>query len=60
MSALAVGFVALVAWDRIYEDQHWASDVTATIALSSAVSGATIQWLESHWTHSPNSGESTR
>jgi len=43
--------VALVAWDRVYEDQHWASDVTATIALSSAVSRVTVRWLESHWRH---------
>jgi len=49
ISALCGGLVALVAWDRVYEDQHWTSDVTATIALSSLVSGATIRWLESHW-----------
>ena len=49
ISALCGGLVALVAWDRVYEDQHWTSDVTATIALSSLVSGATVRWLESHW-----------
>jgi membrane-associated phospholipid phosphatase len=60
ITALASSFVALVAWDRIYEDQHWTSDVTATIALSSAVSSATIRWLESHWTHSRDAEASTR
>jgi len=47
LSALCSGIVALVAWDRVYEDQHWTSDVTATIALSSFVSGATVRWLSS-------------
>jgi membrane-associated phospholipid phosphatase len=60
ISALAGSLVALLGWDRIYEDQHWTSDVTATIALSSAVSIATIRWLESHWTRSQTPGESTR
>ena len=49
LTALCGSLVALVAWDRVYEDQHWTSDVSATIALSSWVSGATIKWLESHW-----------
>ena len=48
VTALCSSLVALVAWDRIYEDQHWTSDVTATVALSSLVSGATVRWLESH------------
>jgi membrane-associated phospholipid phosphatase len=41
--------VTFVAWDRVYEDQHWTSDVTATIALTSAVSKVTVNWIESHW-----------
>jgi membrane-associated phospholipid phosphatase len=52
VSALCGSLVALVAWDRIYEDQHWTSDVTATIALSSVVSSATVRWLESRWPRS--------
>jgi membrane-associated phospholipid phosphatase len=39
--------VALVGWDRLYEDQHWASDVAATVVLSKLVSGATVRWLRS-------------
>ena len=50
-SGSLVGFfdtlVALVGWDRIYEDQHWTSDVTATVALSAVVSRATVKWVES-------------
>lgn len=51
LTALCSGMVALVAWDRIYEDQHWTSDVTATIALSTFVSSATVRWLETHVEH---------
>jgi len=39
--------VALVGWDRLYEDQHWASDVAATAVLSTLVSDATVRWLRS-------------
>ena len=47
LSALSDVLVTLVGLDRVYEDQHWTSDVTATIALSSLVSGVTVRWLES-------------
>jgi len=60
VTALAGSVVALVAWDRIYEDQHWTSDVTTTIALTSAISNATVRWLESHWTRSRDAGEHFR
>ena len=47
ISVLSDVLVTLVGLDRVYEDQHWTSDVTATIVLSSMVSGATVRWLES-------------
>jgi membrane-associated phospholipid phosphatase len=47
LSAVCSSLVALIAWDRVYEDQHWMSDVTATIALSSIVSSVTVRWMES-------------
>jgi hypothetical protein len=52
VAALCTSLVALMAWDRVYEDQHWTSDVTATIALSSIVSSATVRWMESRHSHS--------
>jgi PAP2 superfamily len=52
ISALSDVLVTLVGLDRVYEDQHWTSDVTATIVLSSVVSGATVRWLESRRSHS--------
>ena len=48
VSILSGAFVAAVSWDRLYEDQHWASDVAVTIALSTAVTRATVKWMESH------------
>src|SRR2546423_6451107 len=47
LTILGDAMVALVAADRVYEDQHWTSDVAATIALSRFVSSATIHWLQS-------------
>jgi membrane-associated phospholipid phosphatase len=52
ISALGDVLVTLVGLDRIYEDQHWTSDVTATIVLSSMVSAATVRWLQSRTTTS--------
>jgi membrane-associated phospholipid phosphatase len=52
VTALCSSLVAVMAWDRVYEDQHWTSDVTATIALSSIVSSATVRWMESRHSHS--------
>jgi undecaprenyl-diphosphatase len=53
VSAVCAGVTAIVALDRVYEDQHWASDVVATAALSSMVSGATLRWLDSRFHHRP-------
>ena len=52
LTAACSGLVALMAWDRVYEDQHWTSDVTATIVLSSIISSATVRWMESRHSHS--------
>ena len=46
ITALSSALVSLVSWDRVYEDQHWTSDVTASIALAGVISSATIRWLE--------------
>lgn len=51
LTGVCGSLVALMAWDRVYEDQHWTSDVTATIALSSLISSATVRWLESRHSH---------
>src|SRR6266480_1244103 len=60
IAVLCASLVTLVAWDRVYEDQHWTSDVTATAALSSAISNATVRWLESHWSRSRDADQNSR
>src|ERR1700682_3244342 len=51
ISVVSDVLVALVGWDRLYEDQHWASDVAATAVLSTLVSNATVRWLRSRQAH---------
>ena len=60
ITAICSSLIALVAWDRVYEDQHWTSDVIATAALTSVISGATVRWLESHWSRSRDADRSSR
>jgi membrane-associated phospholipid phosphatase len=49
VSAVGDLLVSLVGWDRVYEDQHWTSDVTATIAITSLMTRATVRWMETRW-----------
>jgi membrane-associated phospholipid phosphatase len=60
IAVLCDGLVTLVAADRIYEDQHWSSDVTATAALTAMISSATVQWLNSRLTNRHHDGPSDR
>jgi membrane-associated phospholipid phosphatase len=52
LTGVCDALVTLVAWDRVYEDQHWTSDVAATAALSSVVSRAAVHWLGARLNHS--------
>jgi membrane-associated phospholipid phosphatase len=49
VSILGDALIALVSLDRVYEDQHWASDVAFTVALTPAVSRSAIRFLDSHF-----------
>jgi membrane-associated phospholipid phosphatase len=49
VSILGDALVALVSLDRVYEDQHWASDVAFTVALTPAISRSAIRFLDSHF-----------
>jgi membrane-associated phospholipid phosphatase len=60
ISSLCATLVALVAWDRVYEDQHWTSDVTATAVLSSGVSRATVRWIRSRLSRAHDGDGPTR
>jgi membrane-associated phospholipid phosphatase len=46
VSALGYSAASVVAWSRVYDDQHWASDVTGS-AIIGITSAATItDWLD--------------
>jgi membrane-associated phospholipid phosphatase len=55
VTGAAYGAAALVAWSRIYEDEHWASDVA-----SSAVIGAAIGHLSVRLLHARRAPKRTR
>ena len=40
---------SVVAWSRLYEDQHWASDVMSSAVVGIATSATTMRWLDRRW-----------
>jgi len=45
VTALSSGAVALTGWQRIYRDQHWASDVIGGAIVGTAASRVTAHWF---------------
>lgn len=45
VSAVGYGAAAVVAWSRVYQDQHWTSDVVAGGVLGAVTAKATVRWL---------------
>jgi membrane-associated phospholipid phosphatase len=45
VTALAYGGAAAVAWSRVYEDKHWASDVTAGALIGMVAGRGTVRLL---------------
>jgi membrane-associated phospholipid phosphatase len=39
------GLAGLIAWSRVYDDAHWASDTVAGAIVGIAVARATVGWL---------------
>ena len=48
VSIVGDALIALISFDRVYEDQHWASDVAFTVALTPSISRSAIRFLDSH------------
>jgi membrane-associated phospholipid phosphatase len=46
VGALAYTGATVVAWSRVYDDQHWASDVTASAIIGVATAATTMKWLD--------------
>jgi membrane-associated phospholipid phosphatase len=45
VTALAASASIFTAWQRIYRDQHWASDVLGGMIVGTAASRVTAHWL---------------
>jgi membrane-associated phospholipid phosphatase len=45
VQALAYAESSVVAWSRVYDDQHWTSDVTASAVIGIATAATTLEWL---------------
>ena len=46
VAPLCYGAVGLVAWQRMYADQHWASDAAAGATVGVVASTTVLRWLE--------------
>lgn len=47
--ALGYTCATVVAWSRLYDDQHWASDVTASAIIGISTAATTTDWLDRRW-----------
>lgn len=48
VNILSQTLVGLVGLDRVYEDQHWTSDVAVSVVLTNYITRATLRWLNTH------------
>jgi membrane-associated phospholipid phosphatase len=39
----------VVAWSRVYDDQHWTSDVTSSAVIGLSAVATTMAWLDRRW-----------
>jgi len=46
LQTLAYGEASVVAWSRVYDDQHWTSDVTTSAVIGIATAATTLDWLD--------------
>ena len=59
VGALGYTGASVVAWSRLYDDQHWTSDVTASAVIGISTAATTVRWLE-HRYPTPRSTITTR
>jgi membrane-associated phospholipid phosphatase len=45
-STLGYSTATLVAWSRLYDNQHWASDVTSAAVIGVSSAATMVRWLE--------------
>jgi membrane-associated phospholipid phosphatase len=49
VAALGYSAATVVAWSRVYDDQHWTSDVTTSAVIGMSAAATTIDWLDRRW-----------
>lgn len=49
VSALGYTGATVVAWSRVYDDQHWSSDVTTSAIIGMSAVATTMDWLDRRW-----------
>ena len=49
VSALGYTGATVVAWSRVYNDQHWTSDVTTSAVIGMSAVATTMDWLDRRW-----------
>lgn len=49
VGALGYTGASVVAWSRLYDNQHWASDVTASAVIGASSAATVMDWLGRRW-----------
>jgi membrane-associated phospholipid phosphatase len=49
VAALGYSGATVVAWSRVYDDEHWTSDVTTSAVIGMSAVATTMEWLDRRW-----------
>jgi len=60
VAALGYSAATVVAWSRVYDDQHWTSDVTTSAVIGMSAVATTMGWLDRRWPEKREPGTGNR
>jgi membrane-associated phospholipid phosphatase len=49
VAPLGYSAATVVAWSRVYDDEHWSSDVTLSAVIGISAAATTMGWLDRRW-----------
>ena len=49
VAGLGYSAATVVAWSRVYDDEHWTSDVTSSAVIGVSAVATTMDWLDRRW-----------
>jgi membrane-associated phospholipid phosphatase len=49
VAVLGYSGATVVAWSRVYDDEHWSSDVTTSAVIGMSAVATTMTWLDRRW-----------